>query len=71
MNQWLTIKKDLFHNQLDIQNEKWCLPVIVVFILGCNGVLGVDERNNIPTWHLDGFGEGCKDKFLRFFDDDE
>jgi hypothetical protein len=52
---------------------------MVVFVRGCKGVFGVDERNNIPTWHLDGFVDvgfnvGCKDKFLRFFvfaDDDE
>jgi len=52
---------------------------MVVFVLGCKGVLGVDERNSIPTWHRDGFADtgfsvGCKDKFLRFFvlaDDDE
>ncbi len=52
---------------------------MVVFVLGCKGVLGVDDRNSIPTWHRGGFAdtgfnEGCKDKFLRFFvlaDDDE
>jgi len=77
INDWQS-KRILFHNQLDIQ-WKLCLPVIVVFVRVCKGVLGVDERNSIPTWHRDGFADtgfnvGCNDKFLRFFvlaDDDE
>jgi hypothetical protein len=49
-----------------------CLPAIVVFVRVCKGVLGVDERKSIPTWHLEGFvdigfKDGCKDRFLRFF----
>jgi hypothetical protein len=47
------------------------------------GVLGVDERNNMPLiLYFDDFGlivgngliDGCKDRFFRFFvfaDDDE
>jgi hypothetical protein len=64
-------QKELFYNQLDVQWKLW-LPATVVFVLGCKGVLGVDERNSIPTWHRDGFVDagfnvGCNDKFLRFF----
>jgi hypothetical protein len=71
-------QKDFFHNQLDSE-EKLFLPAIVVFVRGCKGVLGVDERNSIPTLHRDclvdtGLMVGCNDKFFRFFlfaDDDE
>jgi hypothetical protein len=56
-----------------IFNENLCifLPAVV------KDVLGVDERNNMPlTLHFDDFGsigfdDGCKERFLRFFDDDE
>jgi hypothetical protein len=37
-------KKTSFHNQLELY-----LPATVVFVRVCKGVLGVDERNNIPT----------------------
>ena len=61
-----------------------CLPAAAAVVVGVvKGVLGVDERNNIPLiLYFDDFGlivvkgfiDGCKERFLRFFvlaDDEE
>ncbi len=80
----MTIKRNYFIiNQIFNENLCICLPAAAGVVAAVKGVLGVDERNNMPLpLYFNDFGQivgeglidGCKERFFRFFvfaDEDE